>query len=468
MIFAPGGDVPIRILLSNIPAPRGARRQRFMPKYPPLALAYMAAALRAAGAEVRVVDSETTSEDAFLSAAREWSPHMVGLSATMPMLRPTLERAASLRKVVPRAFLVVGGPLTQVFAERLVGPGAFDAAVRGEAEHLAPELVARVREGGPYPFDPPLPGMTAMTASGIRTEPPVAPVADLDCLPLPAWDLLPRASRLMRHPLAWTDGPASAMITSRGCVFRCSFCYQYPFKTFYRHHSVTRVVEEARLLRNVYGVKHLRFLDDLFTLDRAHVLSLCEALARDLPDMTWHCNTRSDLLDPELLRAMARAGCRVINLGLESGDADDLRRLNKRPRRDPRSVIEECRAAGIDVIGQFILGFPWDTRRHLTKRLGFALSLPLRAASFWPLIPFPGTPLYDEALSRHGEFDALFVEHVGINDPGPLFRPVYSPPGMTRAELGFWCVLAQAAFHAKPGVLKSQISSLLSARRWKR
>jgi magnesium-protoporphyrin IX monomethyl ester (oxidative) cyclase len=425
-----------------------------------LALAYLAAALRAAGASVQVVDRENQGEETLLRVARDLRPHLVGVSVAMPMLKPALELAARLRRALPDSVLAAGGPLTHTHAPELLTAGGFDLAVQGEGEAAVIELARVALEGRPGLAQVTgLAGAVLRLSGGVHSNPPRRPDPDLDALPMPALDLLPAASRLVRHPLAGSRGRAAALLTSRGCVYHCRFCYQYPFKQVYRQHSPERVVEEMTRLNRRYGTVHFRFLDDLFTLDRARTLALCQLLCRRLPGVSWHCGTRLDLLDRELLRELAGAGCRVVNFGLESGDPDDLARLSKTSRRDPTEVVQACVEAGIDVIGQFILGFPWDTRGSMLARARHARRLPLRAATFWPLIPFPGTPLYEEALRTHGEFDATFFEHTGLDDPGPLFSPVYSPPGLTRREVGRYAAWAQLAFHARPGSLVRLLSA---------
>lgn len=456
----------IRVLLCNVPGPSGDIRSRLMPRYPPLGLAYLAAVLRRDGASVRIIDTEHESFEKAAKAAADMNPVLIGVSAVSPMLRPALRLAQIFRNAASNALLVIGGPITSALPERALGQRGFDAAVVGEGEHIIASLAQiAAEEGRNTKALCGLGGLILRNGEGVRRTPAVPPVQNLDGLPFPALDLLPAQSIYLYHPVLGRGARATALVTSRGCPFRCAFCYQYPYKNAYRVHSVARIIEEIDFVKRRFGVQSIRFLDDMFTFGRDRILELCEEINRRSIGVTWHCNSRVDLLDPELIRAMAQAGCRAVNLGLESDRDEDLHRLGKKSQVDPRHVIEMSNAAGIDVVGQFILGFPWDDRTSILRRIRFACSLPLCAATFWPLIPFPGTKIYQEALQRFGEFEVDFCCTTDVNDPGPCFYPVYSPPGMTRKELAMWVLVAQLSFHMRPKIMGTLLGRALWGRR---
>ncbi len=444
----------MNVLLTNVPGPQMGLSSYIFPSYPPLGLAYLAAVLRRERHTPVIVDQEHQSFHCIEQAISAYRPRLIGVSASMPMLKAALQLAKRLRQLAPEALLVVGGPLTTPFAERLVSPGGYDVALNGEGEHVLMSLVelAQQTQRSKKLYEA-IPGIvTHIDGEWLRTE-AACPTENLDELPFPARDLLVRRSLYLSHPVDNGYGPATTVLASRGCRFNCSFCYQYPFKSFYRRPSPERVVEEIEGLMRQYGIRFVRFIDDLFTYDRERTLQLCERLQQRLPKLRWHCGTRIDQVDEELLRAMYTAGCRVINFGFESGDKDDLRRMAKGAKADPREVAELCHRIGLDVIGQFIIGFPWDTPESIERRIAFAKSLPLRAATFWPLIPMPGTRLYEQVLQQVGEFEWDYFEHTDCDSPGPLQNPVYSPPGMTRRQIRHAVRRAQFGFHLRPHIL---------------
>jgi radical SAM superfamily enzyme YgiQ (UPF0313 family) len=368
------------------------------------------------------------------------------------MLKAALDLAGVLRNSAPDAKIVLGGPLAAAMPEQAVGQGRFDGALVGDGELVISSIFDASLRGDVEELAA-VPGMvTRRDGAIVRTE-AAPPLNRLDDLPHPAMDLLLKRSILLSFPvLRAGDGLATAMMTARGCPYSCSFCSRFPYKSLYRTHSVGYLIDYISRLQHEHGITAIRFLDEVFTLDRDRALGLCEAIARHLPHLTWHCSTRIDLIDGELLAAMHSAGCRAVTFGLESGDHADLERMGKRVQTDARRVVEMCRRYGLDVLGQFIVGFPWDTPESIRERGRFARSLPLAAVNYWPLAPFPGTPIFDEAVKRHGEFDPAYIMRVGASDRGPMLAPVYSPPGMTRRQMAALVAELQLGFYIRPGV----------------
>jgi radical SAM superfamily enzyme YgiQ (UPF0313 family) len=234
-------------------------------------------------------------------------------------------------------------------------------------------------------------------------------------MPGGAWDLLPmdryRAhnwhcfGHLQRQPYA-------AIYTTLGCPYHCSFCcIQAPFKAgeqavgikdsvnSYRFWSPARVVEEIDLLVNRYGVRNIKFADEMFVLNARHVLGICDLLIeRDYGLNIW-AYARIDTVKQGMLDKLKRAGFNWLALGIEAADENVLISVDKKYRvSEIHDTVRRVKDAGINIIGNYIFGLPEDTRETMQRTLDLALELNCEFANFYSAMAYPGSPLYEQAL----------------------------------------------------------------------
>jgi len=222
-------------------------------------------------------------------------------------------------------------------------------------------------------------------------------IANLDDLPLPRHDLLPL--KTYRAPLV--GGPYAFSVPSRGCPAACRFCIKHvSYGSSVRFRSPENVVDEMEMLVNL-GVRKIHMYADLFTVNREHVMGICEGiLERKLP-VRWTCNSRVDFVDLELLQAMRRAGCWMISWGIESGEPEMLRRMNKGITLEKvEKALGWAKEAGIMNWGYFIIGLPGETEASIRKSIDFAKRLPLDLILFHIAAPHPGTPFFFEVVEN--------------------------------------------------------------------
>jgi anaerobic magnesium-protoporphyrin IX monomethyl ester cyclase len=378
----------VRVLLVH-PA-RGDSIDRLI-RLPPLGLACVAGALRAAGHEPRILDAAVApSWRARLDAELlGWRPHVVGLTASSAAFDAALEVATLVRQALPRAPVILGGVHATLFPGEVLREPALDYAVHGEGELTVVELAGALARG-----ESPrgVAGIALRDAGGPRVNPPRAPVADLDSLPRPAYDLLPMSEYATPFSAA---GRVTSLVTSRGCPYRCSFCDAWVVMgRKYRAHSAERVVEEIAWLARDFGVRELLFKDSEFTLDRARGERFCE-LMREGPRVSWTCSARVDAVDEPLLRRMAAAGCRVVQLGVESADPDVLRALRKGIRLDRvRSAFAAARAAGIQTVANLMVGTPGETWDSIEATRRLVAEIRPDHLNVQVFVPYPGTELH--------------------------------------------------------------------------
>jgi anaerobic magnesium-protoporphyrin IX monomethyl ester cyclase len=389
---------------------RSIDRSRF--RVPPLGPAYVAAAAREAGHDVRLLDCTFLRRDVALEMALAANAEVVGISCMATMLDDCLWFAERLRGRC--RLLVAGGPLPTC------DPGAFlehfDVVVRGEGEATLVELLAAYQSGADLGAVPGVVTRGAVVAgAGESTSPAPAPprpfAPDLDRLPFPARDLLPNAAYI-RHGRRRYGSSVTTVMSTRGCPFACEFCSNVVFGESYRARSPASVVDEVEQALAL-GYDRISFADDVFTLERDRVAGICDEIRRRRLRFTWECLARVDSLDEPLAREMRRAGCTRVYFGIESGADDVLRLMNKRSTAaQARDAVWAAHRAGLEVGAFFILFYPGETDDTVLETLRFAGSLPLDYLGLSMPYPLPGTALRDrlrDRLRREARADGSFI-----------------------------------------------------------
>ena len=242
---------------------------------------------------------------------------------------------------------------------------------------------------------------------------------DLDtAMPGIAWDLLPM-EKYRAHNWHCFDhindrSPYASIHTSLGCPFKCSFCcINAPFgKSSYRTWSSECVIKEIDHLVERYGVKNIKFVDEMFVLNRAHVLSLCNLLKnRDYTVNVW-AYARVDTVQDDFLEHLKAAGVNWLCLGIESG-SNYVRdgALKKYGNDDIIDVVRRIQNAGIYTIGNYIFGLPDDNVARMQETLDLSLELNCEFANFYSAMAYPGSSLYKMAIERQAELPETWKDY---------------------------------------------------------
>lgn len=367
-------------------------------RLPPLGLACVAGALRAAGHEVRILDAAVlprwkTDLDALLSA---WRPQAVGISASTAVAGPALALAAKVKERDPAVAVILGGVHATLFPAEVLREGAVDFAVHGEGEQTAVELLAAIPGHGPMDR---IPGIAFREGGRPRVNAMRPPIAKLDDLPRPAYDLLPMGRYSTPFSAA---GRVTSMVTSRGCPYPCTFCdASVVHGRRHRVQSAERVVDEIHHLVREHGVREVLFKDSEFTLDRDRVERFCDLMIARGLRVSWTCSARVDRVDGPLLRRMATAGCRVIQFGVESADPAVLAALKKGiAGGEVREAFRSARAAGIETVANLMVGAPGETRGSIEATRRLVREIRPDHLNVQVLVAYPGTELHRTLQGR--------------------------------------------------------------------
>jgi radical SAM superfamily enzyme YgiQ (UPF0313 family) len=243
-------------------------------------------------------------------------------------------------------------------------------------------------------------------------------VKDLDRqMPGVAWDLLPMTKYRAHnwHCFGHLDRePYAAIYTTLGCPYKCSFCcIQAPFKAgekelgmkdtvnSYRFWSPERVIGEIDLLVNKYGVRNIKFADEMFVLNVRHVSAICDLIIERGYDLNIWAYARVDTVKEGMLDKLKRAGFNWLAFGIEAASDRVLSDVDKRYEIEQvYETIGRVKAAGINIIGNYIFGLPEDDLESMQQTLDLALELNTEFANFYSAMAYPGSPLYRQAVAK--------------------------------------------------------------------
>jgi len=397
----------------------------------PVGLLSLAAVLRRDGYDVRVFDCKLGLES-FSRVLLELNPRIVGFRTLSSFVRILPLLARTVRAVCPDARIVVGGPHASGDpADALARTGAA-AAVIGEGEATICELVPALLDAADLSGIPGL-ALPCPGEQGVRLTPHRPLIADLDSLPPPAWDLLPVETYFRRNRAGTSrSGRSLTLFTSRGCPYGCAFCHNL-FGRRFRARSPESVLDELSFLVQRYAADEFELHDDAFNTDRTRMGAICEGLADRSSGvaLAFPNGLRADLLTRDDLSLLRRAGTHHVALSPETasprlqtylGKRMDLERLQEAAR-----ICDDLR---IFTVGYFMLGFPTETEEDMLSTVDFACRSSFHTASFFTVIPFPGSRIWTEARAS-GRFPADWTadcyHDAGVNlseVPAERFRQI--------------------------------------------
>ncbi|MEE2827788.1 MAG: radical SAM protein [Myxococcota bacterium] len=313
----------------------------------------------------------------------------------------------------------------------------------GEPELAAVALVEALSEGRSVTG---LPGTVQRQGEELEINP--AEKADLDESPVPAWDLVD-----VRHygfsPHQQAADAVYPVLASRGCPFPCFYC-EVRARPSWTARSVDSVIGELQTLHERHGARSFFLADPTFAVERDWALEFCRRVKDEgPPGFRWSCMSRTDRVDPELLQAMASAGCWNILFGIESLNPEALEAASK--NLDPATVgpaIRAAREAGLEVIASIMIGLPGDTPAGVESTLDKLIEMEPDFAQFFVVqiaeneLPDGGRLVSDWDGSRYDFWGHVFAPDAFEGREQLLairraaYRRFYLRPRYLRTRLG--------------------------------
>lgn len=368
-----------------------------------MGLLYLAGALRRAGHTVALVQARDARE--VVAAVRRERPGVVGLSATTGLHRVYLAWARAIRAALPDVTLVLGGPHATFFPETIEREPALDALCVGEAEESLVEWLAALEANDPRP----VPGFRRRVEDRVVDGGLRPPPRDLDRLAPPARDLYFAGNRhLARFPV-------KAFLASRGCPYRCSYCFNRSFNDMYRGsgkpvrwRDPDAFCDEIDAVRRQWPLELVWILDANFAVSRAWLERLVPIYRRRV-GLPFFCKVRPNLVGRDLAAILSEMGCVGVGMGIESGD-DELRNDVLERGISRAQIVESCRLLherGIRIMSFNMLGLPGETYERAKKTLDLNVECAVDYAAATILQPYPRTEIARRTVMA-GEFDGDF------------------------------------------------------------
>jgi len=350
------------------------------------ALAYIGAFLKSKGMDCRGLDLNnlhvSVADETMKRTVLEFKPDIIGYSVLYTSYRWLQEHLRGIRLYFSGS-VVVGGP--KVILE---GRDIFrdmpevDIACVSEGEYVLWEIAKCLENGDPLDH---VKGIIFRHRGELVETPGRPPLGNLNELPFPDFQIF-NSHRLPYYPL----------ITSRGCPFRCKYCFR-SFKGDWRPRSPANIIAEIEHATTTYVFKHMVIHDDSFNLNLNRVLEMCDLMIERGIKIPWKCaGIRANLVNDTICNRMKAAGCTEVAVGIESLVPDVFAGIDKMESLD--SIFEGVRLMrrnGLNVAGYFIIGLPGDTFRKTMETFRKATDI-VDSQSWTLLLPIKGTPLWDE------------------------------------------------------------------------
>ncbi len=362
-------------------------------------LAYISAVLKENGHGVELFEVRDYQKDIsrILSAINQYRPRIVGISANSHQFRYAKEMAGDIKKKF-QPLILVGGVHTILKSQAIEEEKSIDGVYDDEGEMAILEMAERMQRGTAY-----LDVKNFWFRSGEKIiKNNLRPlVEDLDSLPAP--------DRSIFYYFSGGDKNTPRFIFSRGCPFECTFCCNHAFKRNYqglgqyvRWRSVDSALAEIEKEKRQYNFNYFKLDDDTFSLNRPWLKEFCEKIAQKKWGLAFECNVRPGTIDEESMKALKKASCQMVKIGIESGNPK-LRKevLNRHFSNDDIvKTFDLAKKYGIKIYSFNIIGVPGETPETIRDAVNLNHQIRpdfMQVTSFYP---YPGTTLGDLCFAK--------------------------------------------------------------------
>ena len=398
------------LLTHSYHLPYDPKQVRKMQPYPPLGTLYAATALREHGISVAVFDSMLQDPlTAFPEALKQHRPKIVAIyeddfnflsKMCLTRMRDLAWQLAQAAQAAGAIVIAHGSDATD-HAEAYLQNGA-DFVLRGEAEESLVELCASILTIGEVQKD--IAGVVHFDAAGRLVQSAIKSPknANWKNLPMPARDLI----NLQPYREAWVSAHghfSASMVTSRGCPYRCNWCAKPISGDKYQLRAPELVAAEIRELKEVHGVQHIWFGDDVFALNQHWVEQFANEVAALKCELPFKIQSRADLMSPVTVAALKRGGCAEIWMGVESGSQKVLKAMDKGLRvTDVVTARALLGDANIRACYFLQFGYPGELWEDIQQTIELVRTTRPDDIGVSFSYPLPGTVFFDRVREQIG------------------------------------------------------------------
>ena len=371
--------------------------------HPPVGLAYLASFIKKYGYEVEIIDANALniSKEELIDIIVDHPSMIIGFTSVTATINLVCRICDKIKEKSDKVLIIGGQHATFKAEEILTGCKSIDYIVRGEGEMTLLRLLHRLKINKTAKG---LTGITYYENNKIITNPARPPITDINKIPFPAWELLPRSKYRLNgfQDIGFQGEQLGKLISTRGCPNKCTFCSSAHFWGKPRFRNVDNIFEELVYLTQKLKVKHIDFMDDCLTIPVSRFRELCNRIIESNLNFKWSCYSRVQNINEELVQLMKKAGCFMVLLGIESGNQEIINSIKKNITLEQvTNAVKLFKKYDIDCLGFFMIGLPDDTEATVHETVNFAKKLNLDFPFFSVTTPFPGTELYDWFMSNN-------------------------------------------------------------------
>lgn len=366
---------------------------RILEDEPPLGLLYLANALEKGDYSVKILHVFPEEAHKIEEAVKEHNPLFLGMSTfTTPAILDTIKisKAVKSKFKIP---VVWGGVHPSLFPKTCLEQDYIDVVVVGEGEPSITEVAKRIRKKESFEG---IPGVGYKEKREIKINPPGEFYKNLDDYE-PSWHLLDVESYFAKK---WGKEKILSIVTSRGCPYRCAFCWNVNFyKRYWRGHSADKVIEQVKFLKEKYNIDGVDFIDSNFFTDRKRA----EKIIRNI-GVSWGVNIRAREITEESIKLFKETDCRELLVGAESGSQRVLDIIKKDIKvEDIINAARLCDEYGVLGKFSFLVGIPGEQKQDIQQTLDLITKLKenyrsIRINGPKVFTPYPGAELYEKAI----------------------------------------------------------------------
>lgn len=360
---------------------------------PPLELSYLAGVTRSKdGILYKLKDYmvKPIKMDIVLKDIKDFSPDLVVTIVGIESIDSDLDKIKQIREAINTKMLIIGY-LPSLYPEYFLKNYLIDFILMNEPEETYSELLD-ILIGKNIQNLTTLKGLALNRDGNIKINSFRERICDIDKIPVPDRESLDYDN----YSEPYFGRPFATAIYSRGCPFKCTYCVK-TYGDAIAYHSSERMVKELDYMINRLHIKHIRFMDDTFTINKAKVIELCNRIKNNKLIFKWTCLSRADTIDEEMVIKMKGAGCQRVYLGIESGSQKVLDYYKKGYKiEDIVQAVSLLKKYNIEVFGFLMTGAPNETDEDFAKSISLIKRLRVDFVVLDFLMPYPGTDLFSE------------------------------------------------------------------------
>lgn len=338
-------------------------------------------------------------------------PDIVGIDVMTASLPTALNVATVVKQCSRNTYVVLGGHHPTVLPGPVLKCQDVDVVVRGEGEHTFLELIRNIENNNDLSD---VLGISYKKNGAIFHNPARPLIPDLNTIPYPAKHL---TLDIDKYP---PEG-FGLIIASRGCPYNCIFCASKLMWTRkVRLRSPQNVVGEIKKTKGSFKTNTFKFLDDTLTINKKQIIGICALLIQENVNIRWSCMSVVNSLDEVMLQKMAKSGCYMVSIGIETGDPETMKRIKKGITLEMvENAVKVLRKHGFLIHGYVMYGFPWETKEHIERTTEFIENLKLDSVGYSIATPLPGTELLSIVQSEGLLPDASLIDWRNLHQGSP-------------------------------------------------